>query len=237
MQQITAEPGFSETSGFVFAGFRLEADGTLLRGDRAIHLPPKELAALRFLVTNPARVVTPQELRQALWGDINVTADSIPKCMSSLRALLEPEECIQTIYKRGYRFVAEVRSNGHDGAGTPPRLAILPFQTGYGVPEYLGAMVAEETMARLSGARRASRSAVEHRDQLGALALGQAADRLAGRDAAVREDLVDFHAPVFRDGEQHVEYLGGFKELRRVQQQLMDGVATRLEVPLQLCAL
>ena len=156
MQQITAEPGFSETSGFVFAGFRLEADGTLLRGDRAIHLPPKALAALRFLVTNPARVVTPQELRQALWGDINVTADSIPKCMSSLRALLEPEECIQTIYKRGYRFVAEVRSNGHDGAGTPPRLAILPFQTGYGVPEYLGAMVAEETMARLSGARPAA---------------------------------------------------------------------------------
>ena len=156
MQQITAEPGPPETSGFAFAGFRLEADGTLLRGDRTIHLPPKELAALRFLVTHAARVVTPQELRQALWGDVNVTADSVPKCMSSLRALLEPEECIQTIYKRGYRFVAEVQRSGHNGAVRPPRLAILPFHTGYGVPEYVGAMVAEETMARLSGARPAA---------------------------------------------------------------------------------
>ncbi len=156
MNQVTAESWLSETSGFAFAGFRLEADGTLLRGDRAIHLPPKELAALRFLVSHPARVVTPQELRQALWGDVHVTADSIPKCMSSLRALLEPEECIQTIYKRGYRFVAEVRSNGHNGAATKPRLAIQPFRTGYGVPEYLGAMVAEETMARMSGARPAT---------------------------------------------------------------------------------
>ncbi len=156
MQQITVAPGLSETSGFVFAGFRLEADGTLLRGDRAIHLPPRELAALRFLVAHPARVVTAQELKQALWGDVHVTADSVPKCMSSLRALLEPEECIQTIYKRGYRFVAEVRSNGHTGGATPPRLAILPFQTGYGVPEYLGAMVAEETMARMSGTRPAA---------------------------------------------------------------------------------
>src|SRR5271168_3313099 len=114
MQQNAAELWLPETSGIVFAGFRLEADGTLLRGDRAIHLPPKELAALRFLLANPARVVTPQELRQAIWGGVHVTADSVPKCMSSLRALLEPEECIQTIYKRGYRFVAEVRADGQN---------------------------------------------------------------------------------------------------------------------------
>jgi DNA-binding winged helix-turn-helix (wHTH) protein/tetratricopeptide (TPR) repeat protein len=148
-------PDVSEAPAFAFAGFRLEADGTLLRGNRFIHLPPKELAALRFLVTHPARVVTPHELRDALWGDVNVTADSIPKCVSSLRALLEPEECIQTIYKRGYRFVAEVRRSGLMPEGTLPRLAILPFHTGFGAPEYLGGMVAEETMARMSGARPA----------------------------------------------------------------------------------
>jgi DNA-binding winged helix-turn-helix (wHTH) protein/tetratricopeptide (TPR) repeat protein len=151
-----ASPGVAETPGYAFAGFRLEADGTLLRGNRPIHLPPKELAALRFLVAHPSRVVTPQELREALWGDVNVSADSIPKCVSSLRALLEPEECIQTIYKRGYRFVAEVRRSGFMQQATPPRLAILPFHTGSGVPEYLGETVAEETMARMSGARPAT---------------------------------------------------------------------------------
>ena len=105
---------------------------------------------------NAGGVVTPQELRQALWGDVHVTADSVPKCMSSLRALLEPEECIQTIYKRGYRFVAEVRSNGHSGERDTAAPGDSAFPMGYGVPEHLGTMVAEETMARLSGARPAA---------------------------------------------------------------------------------
>ncbi len=56
------------------------------------------------------------QLKQAIWGDVHVTADSVPKCMSSLRAHLQPDECIQTVYKRGYRFVAEVRPFKPSGA-------------------------------------------------------------------------------------------------------------------------
>ncbi len=139
-----------------FASFRLQDDGTLLRGETPVHLPPKELAALRLLLANPGRIVTPLELRQVLWGDVHVTADSVPKCVSSLRARLEPEECIQTVYKRGYRFIAGVRAQGSGPRGALPRLAILPFTGGFGVPDHLGAVVAEETMARLSGSRPAS---------------------------------------------------------------------------------
>jgi DNA-binding winged helix-turn-helix (wHTH) protein/predicted Zn-dependent protease len=158
-QSISTRPG-SETSGFSFAGFHLETDGTLLRGKTPVHLPPKELAALRLLLAHAGRIVTPLELRQALWGDVHVTADSVSKCVSSLRARLEPHECIQTIYKRGYRFTAEVRSEGTgpDGSGPErkrPRLAILPFATRFGVPEYVGTEIAEETMARLSSAQPA----------------------------------------------------------------------------------
>jgi DNA-binding winged helix-turn-helix (wHTH) protein len=89
-----------------FAGFRLEADGTLWRGETVVHLPPKELAALRLLLAYAGQIVSPLQLRHALWGDVHVTADSVPKCLSSLRARLEPENCIQTVYKRGYRFTA-----------------------------------------------------------------------------------------------------------------------------------
>jgi len=153
-RRMSATPG-SEKPGLWFAGFCLEADGTLLRGETPVHLPPKELAALRLLLAHAPRIVTPLQLRQALWGDVHVTADSVPKCVSSLRALLEPEECIQTIYKRGYRFTAEVRSRGAGPGGTLPRLAILPFATEYDVPDHLGLVLAEETMARLSGARPA----------------------------------------------------------------------------------
>jgi DNA-binding winged helix-turn-helix (wHTH) protein/predicted Zn-dependent protease len=151
-QRIPVTPGF-ETPEFLFAGFRLEPDGTLLRGQTQIHLPPKELAALKMLIANAGRVVTPLELQNALWGDIHVTGDSVPRCVSSLRARLQPEECIQTLYKRGYRFTAGVRTRG--GGQDVPRIAILPFTTGYGVPEYLGPVIAEEAMARVGSARPA----------------------------------------------------------------------------------
>jgi DNA-binding winged helix-turn-helix (wHTH) protein/tetratricopeptide (TPR) repeat protein len=135
-----------------FAGFRLQADGTLLRGEAIVHLPPRELAALRLLLAHAGQIVSPLELRQALWGDVHVTADSVPKCLSSLRARLEPEQCIQTVYKRGYRFSAEVRPHGSAPAKALPRLAIPPFAASYGIPEHLGPAVAEETIARLSNA-------------------------------------------------------------------------------------
>jgi DNA-binding winged helix-turn-helix (wHTH) protein/tetratricopeptide (TPR) repeat protein len=135
---------------FSFAGFRLESDGTLLRGEAVVHLPPKEMTALRFLLAHPGQIVTPVQLRQAIWGEVHVTADSVPKCVSSLRARLEPSDCVQTVYKRGYRLTAEVLTHGMAPAGAIPRLAVLPFAAEFAVPEYLGSAVAEETIARLS---------------------------------------------------------------------------------------
>jgi len=134
----------------LFAGFRLERDGTLWRGDAIVHLPPRELAALRLLIANAGQVVSPLQLKNELWGDVHVTADSVPKCLSSLRARLEPDACIQTVYKRGYRFTAEIkRLVAPVKAGTPVRLAIAPFATGYTVPQHLGPAKAEEATARL----------------------------------------------------------------------------------------
>jgi len=134
-----------------FGSFHLKADGTLLRDEAVVHLPPKELAALRLLAAHPGEIVTPAQLRKALWGDVHVTAESVPKCVSSLRARLEPEDLIQTVYKRGYRFTAELR-NPEAANSTLPRLAILPFVSGYTVPPHLGPVIAEETICRLTAA-------------------------------------------------------------------------------------
>jgi len=139
-----------------FAGFRLESDGTLWRGEAVVHLPPKELAALRLLMAHAGQVVSPVQLKQMLWGDVYVTADSVPKCMSSLRARLEPDACIQTVYKRGYRFTAEIRQGDITSSGTLLRLAIMPFTTGCSVPEHLGPAIAEEATASLSSERQFS---------------------------------------------------------------------------------
>jgi DNA-binding winged helix-turn-helix (wHTH) protein/tetratricopeptide (TPR) repeat protein len=142
------------SSALLFGGFRLEPDGTLFRGTLVIHLSPRELAALRTLLAKPGQIVGIAELKHALWGETNVTAESLPRCISSLRARLEPEDCIHTIYKQGYRLTAQVTKPG-DAARAEPRLAIPPFVSDQGVPEHLGPAIAEETIARLSNTHAA----------------------------------------------------------------------------------
>src|SRR5579863_68231 len=139
----------STEAGYAFAGFRLEADGTLLHGRKVIHLPPKELAALRLLLARAGQIVTPTELREELWGEVHVTADSVPKCLSSLRARLAPEDCIQTVYKRGYRLSADVQPFVAAATSSLPRLALMPFEISFGFPEHIGLAVVEETIDRL----------------------------------------------------------------------------------------
>ena len=144
----------SGAATLIFAGFRLEPDGTLFRGKSAIHLTPRELTALRMLLAQAGRIVEISVLKQALWGETNVTAESLPRCISSLRARLEPEDCIQTIYKRGYRLTADVKKAG-GAVAAGPRLAIPPFAADPGVPAHLGPAIAEETIARLSNTQAA----------------------------------------------------------------------------------
>ena len=79
------------------------------------------------------------------------------------------------------------------------------------------------TKTSRQAARGASGAACE--TQLGALALRQAADGLARRDAALHEHLVDLHAPVLRHRQQHVEDLRGLDVLRRLEQQVVDADA------------
>ncbi|MGD0630635.1 MAG: winged helix-turn-helix domain-containing protein [Terracidiphilus sp.] len=177
----------SEEPALAFAGFRLEADGSLFRGETLLHLPPKELAALRMLLANAGQIVSPLQLKRALWGDVHVTADSVPKCLSSLRTRLLPDNCIQTVYKRGYRLLADVRPYLASSPIVLPRLAIAPFTSEVGVPKHLGAAVAEEAIARLCNASRPLASVLA-RDSVFALALrGLSAQQIG---ASLRADLV-----------------------------------------------
>jgi len=169
-----------------FGGLRLETDGTLFRGEEVVHLPPRELAALRLLLEHAGQVISPLQLKKELWGDVRVTADSVPRCLSSLRARLEPEDCIQTVYKRGYRFIAKVQRDGGATRAPLPRLAILPFATGFVVPEHLGQAVAEEAIARLTNLL-SSRVSIVARDSVFTLAArGYTAQQVG---AALRADL------------------------------------------------
>ena len=158
MVQSHSVSGSPELSGraFSFGSLHLDADGTLTRGDEVIHLPPKELAALTLLLAHAGQIVSHQQLKKTLWGDVHVTDDSVPKCMSSLRELLTPDDCIQTVYKRGYRLSIQVDSREHEASEARPRLVIMPFTVDVNVPIYLGQGIAEETIALITADQLAS---------------------------------------------------------------------------------
>jgi DNA-binding winged helix-turn-helix (wHTH) protein/TolB-like protein len=152
-----------------FGPFSLRIDGTLFRHAELVRLPPKELALLRVLVGSPGQVVPLEVLRKNAWNGIHVSDESLPRCISSLRAHLGIENCIQTVYKRGYRLQLPVnRILASTGAGSPAepfrgreserwierdlrpvKLAILPLLALRGVPQALGQNVAEALMLRM----------------------------------------------------------------------------------------
>ncbi|MBI3477535.1 MAG: winged helix-turn-helix domain-containing protein [Acidobacteria bacterium] len=99
---------------FEFNDFRLEtAERRLLRNGDAIALAPKVFDTLVALVENPGRLMSKDELMHRLWPDTFVEEVSLAQNISQLRkALGEPvgdAQIIQTVAKRGYRFVAPVR--------------------------------------------------------------------------------------------------------------------------------
>jgi DNA-binding winged helix-turn-helix (wHTH) protein/tetratricopeptide (TPR) repeat protein len=95
-----------------FDRFRLDANNARLwRGDRAIALTPKAFSVLVYLLRHPDRLVTKEELLQAVWADNLVTDASLKVCVREIRKALhdQPQKprFIETVHRRGYRFIGE----------------------------------------------------------------------------------------------------------------------------------
>src|SRR5215813_12069703 len=82
----------------------------LLRADQEVKLRPKPFDVLKYLVENPGRVVTKEELLQAVWSDSFVTDDSLVQCLRDVRRALDDDSqrYIKTVPRRGYIFEAEI---------------------------------------------------------------------------------------------------------------------------------
>ncbi len=94
-----------------FSPFHLDlADEQLWRGAQQLALRPKPFALLRYLVENPGRLVTKEELRKAVWPDAYVSEGLLNTYIRDLRKVLgdDPEtpRFIETVVRRGYRFIA-----------------------------------------------------------------------------------------------------------------------------------
>jgi len=103
-----------------FAAFRLDTANECLWHDGVqIALPPRPFMVLRYLVENPGRLITHDELLDALWPETYVQPQVLRTYILDLRKVLGDDagqpRFIQTLPKRGYSFVAPVSE--HDGDG------------------------------------------------------------------------------------------------------------------------
>jgi len=96
-----------------FGQFALDSrKRTLSRADSPVSLTSKAFDVLLFLVQNPDRLVTKEELLQAVWGDTFVEEGNLTQYISHLRKALgdnsEDIRLIVTIARKGYQFTARV---------------------------------------------------------------------------------------------------------------------------------
>jgi DNA-binding winged helix-turn-helix (wHTH) protein/tetratricopeptide (TPR) repeat protein len=102
-------------NAYSFGSFRFDAAAyRLFAGDRPVPLAPKILDLLRLLASKPSQLVTKEDILRELWPDVAVTDNAITQAVSELRQALGDSATaprfVQTVPRRGYRFIAAVQT-------------------------------------------------------------------------------------------------------------------------------
>jgi Tol biopolymer transport system component/DNA-binding winged helix-turn-helix (wHTH) protein len=103
-------------SVYRFAEFEArEGEFCLVKGNASIPVEPKAFRVLLYLLRNPHRLVTKDELLDAVWPETSVSENSLTRSIALLRRLLgddthEPR-FIATVPTVGYRFLADVKTS------------------------------------------------------------------------------------------------------------------------------
>ena len=123
-----------EAGGLEFGDIRVDLRlQTVTRAGEPVALEPKTYEVLQYLLAHRERLVTKEELLDTVWKDVFVTPNVLTRAIAQLRRGLgddahEPSY-IETVARRGYRFVATVTEVGRPGlapgpAPGPPRRKI-----------------------------------------------------------------------------------------------------------------
>jgi adenylate cyclase len=136
-----------------FEGYTLDiARHSLRAADRDVGLRPKSFELLRYLVENPARLVTKEELLKAIWPNVVVADEALTRCVSEVRQAIgdSKQSIIATVPRCGYRFTAPVVRVAVPGRAPPasdadlrpqsplpdrPSVAVLAFANLSGDPQ------------------------------------------------------------------------------------------------------
>ena len=108
------QPRQAGAPAILFGNFRLEiADATLWHGSQSLPLTPKAFSVLQCLAQRPGKLVTKNELYNAVWPGVFVGDAALKVCVLEIRRVLADDakapRFIETVHRRGYRFIAPVR--------------------------------------------------------------------------------------------------------------------------------
>ncbi len=119
---------------YKFRGYSLDVERRELRRDSlALEVQPKVLDLILYLIEARDRVVSRNELLDALWGDAAVIEGVLSTAVHAARGVLEDSASkprfIKTVARRGYRFVAEVEAGAEARPGPLPQSDADPWTT------------------------------------------------------------------------------------------------------------
>lgn len=120
----------SPANDIVVGGWRaVRATGELTRAGVTERIEPKVMDLLFLLASRPGDAFSKDAIMEALWPNVTVGDDTLARAVSRLRKALNDDAktpaFIETLPKRGYRLIAEVRAPGTDAvpakAERPPK--------------------------------------------------------------------------------------------------------------------
>lgn len=233
-----------------FRGYELNpGTGELRKGPTVVRLSPQPCRLLTMLVNRAGTLVTREEIRQQIWGEETFVDFELALnyCVNRIRSALEDSvrspRYIETLPRRGYRFIAPVETAQLD---SPCALAVLPFENlnrnpdqDYFADGVTDALITE--LGKISSLRVISRQSVLHLKQtrrklsdigreLGVNTVVEGSALIAGRRVRISAQLLRVHP------EQHLwaeSFECDMKEILALQGELARTIAEQVRVALK----
>lgn len=141
-----------------FGDFTLDTDGAeLRRGGEPVATEPQVIGLLGYLAENRDRIISKDEMIEAMWNGRIVSDATLNSRINSVRRAVgdsgKAQSVIRTHSKQGYRFVANVEAGAvPDRSAEKPSIAVLPFANLSGDPaeDYFADGITEDIITGLS---------------------------------------------------------------------------------------
>src|SRR5690606_10532356 len=244
---------------FQFGDCLLDTDRReLTRASTAVPVGPQVFDLLLHLVANRERVVSKDDLLEAVWHGRIVSESTLTSHINAARTAIgdsgQEQKLIRTVARKGFRFVAEVREVGSEpeieaaplALPDKPSIAVLPFvnMSGDAAQDYFADGMVEDIITALSHVRWlfviARNSSFSYRGrpcdmkqigrELGVRYLLEGSDRKAADRVRITGQLIDAETGGHLWAERYEGTLGDVFELQdRITESVVGAIVQELE--------